>query len=113
MATALTGHNTLANGGVETKKLSHRKVRDAIASQQVEIWDLAALNTKLLHAIAKLICGQVHEQRQAIDVMLDMISTDVRIAERMLRIMEANPHMKAESPELFEHAMRAAWKDRL
>jgi len=104
--------HALATRGIATSETanarsnpSRKKRRDI---QQEELFDLRATNSRLLLSLANLICGEEKEQRAAIDSMIELIKSDVRLAKRMVLILEQNPHLMGQAHELYECAIRSS-----
>ena len=64
--------------------------------------------TKLLVTITLLIMGTERDQREAIDAMLEMVDSDINIARRFVRILDANDDIKLRHPEFYTRAVRAS-----
>ncbi len=64
--------------------------------------------TKLLVTITLLVMGTERDQREAIDAMLEMVDSDINIARRFVRILDANDEIKLRHPEFYARALRAS-----
>lgn len=97
---------------VQTKP--HRATRrERRAQVQEELFDLRRLGGQLLLAITSLVVGDEKEQDDAITTMLELIDTDIRIAKRMIRILDRNPRLKARAPALYERAVKTSMPGQL
>jgi hypothetical protein len=70
--------------------------------RQEELFDDTQLSLRLLKALALVCLGSEDEQREGIDILIDVATTDVRMAKRIIAIMDHNPKIKASSPELYD-----------
>lgn len=75
---------------------NHPRVR------QMEIWDDKALSLKLMEAMFLVIFGEVPDQKHGLAIFMDVVQADMRMARRVMRIMEATPRIMKECPELYE-----------
>lgn len=105
MAHALAEHGIATSDTAHARQTPSRKQRHN--ELQAELFDLRAYNAKLMLCLANLICGEEKEQREAIDSMIELIKTDIRLAKRMVLILEQNPHLMGQAHELYECAMRS------
>lgn len=64
--------------------------------------------TKLLVTITHLVMGTEREQSEALDAMLEMVDSDINIARRFVRILDANDGIKCRHPEFYSRAVRAS-----
>ena len=72
--------------------------------RQMEIWDDKALSLKLMEAMFLVIFGEVPDQKQGLAIFMDVVNSDIRMARRVMRIMERTPKIMNEFPELYETA---------
>lgn len=79
----------------------HTHTQDMFATRTVS-------PTKLLTTIAHLVMGTESEQSEALDAMLDMIDSDINVARRFVRILDANESLKARHPEMYRRAVHAS-----
>jgi hypothetical protein len=70
--------------------------------------DLMRINREMMSSIVFLLTGEEAEQRTMLDKLIDMISTDYNLADRMVRTMEHNDRLKELAPKLYEMALRMA-----
>ncbi|MHB8742821.1 MAG: hypothetical protein ACYC9L_06800 [Sulfuricaulis sp.] len=88
-------------------RVSNTKSREQRAVQD-ELFDLRHANITMLHSIVFLLTGEEAEQRRAIATIVDLVSADAMLADRMIRILDENPRMKEMSGDLYERAWRVA-----
>lgn len=89
------------------KRMSNDLFRDMRVAEE-EATSILHANVTMLHSIVFLLTGEEAEQRRAIDAIVDLVSADPMLAKRMIRIMDANPGLKAKAPDLYEKASRVA-----
>jgi len=86
----------------------HARRRRRREEMQDELFDLRVFTTRMLNDLVLLILGEEPEQRQAIDDLLDLVAQDIRLARRMVQILDANPRVRATAPDLYRLAAQAA-----
>ena len=104
MAQALAEHGIATSDMAIARHTASRKHRRN--ALQEELFNLRAHNSRLLMSLANLILGEEKEQREAIDSMIELIKSDIRLAKRMVLILEQNPHLMGQAHELYECAIR-------
>ncbi|OJY94360.1 MAG: hypothetical protein BGP25_05060 [Lysobacterales bacterium 63-13] len=67
--------------------------------------------TKLLVTITHLVMGTEREQSEALDAMLDMVDSDINIARRFVRILDANDEIKQRHPEFYRRALQGSGRN--
>lgn len=78
-------------------------------SPQGELFESTrALNTRLLITLARLVLGDAADQKLAIDDLVDMVASEITVARRMQRILEADPVMIERHPQFYAKVVSAA-----
>lgn len=70
--------------------------------RQSELWDDLAVTKKMAEAMMLVIFGDVPDIKRGLAILVDVVRSDIRIARRVMAIMEATPKIMAECPELYE-----------
>ncbi|WNL48333.1 hypothetical protein RKE25_22640 (plasmid) [Dyella sp. BiH032] len=78
------------------KDINRRPVR------QQELWDEGAISRKLAEALIKVIFGDHDDVKKGIEILIDVATSDIRMAKRIMLIMEGSPKIMAACPELYE-----------
>jgi len=70
--------------------------------RQDELWNDAAVTKKMAEAMILVIFGDMPDIKRGLAILVDVVRSDIRIAKRVMAIMEATPKIMKECPELYE-----------
>jgi|AraplaL_Cvi_mTSA_1032052.scaffolds.fasta_scaffold15270_2 hypothetical protein len=69
---------------------------------QHELWDDGAISRQLAEALLKVIFGDHNDVKKGIQILVDVVTSDIRMAKRVMLIMEGTPMIMEACPELYE-----------
>ncbi|KZC32566.1 MULTISPECIES: hypothetical protein [unclassified Rhodanobacter] len=70
--------------------------------RQDELWSDGAVTRKMAEAMILVIFGDTPDIKRGLAILIDVVRSDLRIARRVMAIMEATPKIMSQCPELYE-----------
>ena len=70
--------------------------------RQEELWDDSAVTRRMAEAMILVIFGDMPDIKRGLAILVDVVRSDIRIARRVMAIMDATPKIMSQCPELYE-----------